>query len=219
MLLAKNAPGFAAAPCYVGAILDVVSYKLVRRRNRRGNALTRPSDSLRVVISPVYANGTALLQAFGRRGAHCVAVSSGPDAPGFRSRFAREKVLLGAPPAPSFVDWLLSRRDLHGAIVVPAGDETLVELNARRAELAGDFLLCAPPASVCRVALDKSALALACAENGRAAPRTVADPAGLSASDFDDAAGLGFPALVKPCLSHDFRDTFAAKAIAVNSPD
>jgi predicted ATP-grasp superfamily ATP-dependent carboligase len=183
-----------------------------------GNRLKRSSESLSVVVSPVFVNGTALLQAFGRRGAYCVAVSSDPDAPGFHSRFAREKVLLGAPPAPSFADWLLSRRDLYGAIVVPTGDEAVAELDARRGELSPHFRLCLPPPFACQVALDKSRLASLCAENAIPAPRTVAAPLDLDSSDLDAAAGLGFPALVKPCMSDDFQRAFTVKAFPVASP-
>ncbi|MCD6404896.1 MAG: hypothetical protein J7M19_03630, partial [Planctomycetes bacterium] len=78
--------------------------------------MTKSYRPLSVIISPVFVNGTSLLRAFGRRGAHCVAVSSRRDVSGFASRFAHEKVLLpqlGQLPG-LFADWLLSRRDLYG---------------------------------------------------------------------------------------------------------
>lgn len=182
--------------------------------------MKRSSKSLPVIVSPVIVNGTACLRALGRRGAYCVAVSAEKDAPGFRSRFAREKVLLAAETlhAGGFTDWLLSRTDLYGGIVVPTDDTILAELDAHRDALSPRFRLAIPSAPVCAVALDKSALARVAAEAGIPIPKTASHAVELPPEAFEDAAGVGFPAIVKPCFGADFGPAFGKKALVFDSP-
>lgn len=170
-----------------------------------------------VIVSPVFVNGTTLLRAFGRRGAHCVAVSSRRDVSGFASRFAREKVFLpGLGRLPGLLaDWLLSRRDLYGALVIPTGDEILAQINANRDRLENKYRLCIPQEAVCRVALDKAKLADVAADAGIPSPRTVPVP---TSGPADKAGTLGFPVLVKPRYCIDFQRAFRSKLVLAQSP-
>jgi len=168
-----------------------------------------------VVVSPVFVNGTAFLSAFGARGEHCVAVASSPDVAGFRSRFAREKVILKHRGAGGeFVEWLLSRRDLDGALVIPTGDEALGELDARRDEVEARFRVSIPPRRACEVALDKSKLAQVCTENNIPIPRTAVAEVGGGRDAAALAGEVGsFPIVVKPSMGEDFHRLHRAKLL------
>lgn len=170
-----------------------------------------------VIVSPVFVNGTSVLRAFARRGAHCVAVSSRADVPGFSTRSAAEKVLLPemAGPGDTFTRWLLSRSDLHGGLVIPTGDEVVAELDANRKVLEGVFRLCIPTREVCDIALDKWKLAEAALRADVPTPRTVlCGPDGRQAS-WDG----GFPVLVKPCYCIEFSRLFNRKALVTNTSE
>lgn len=183
--------------------------------------MPRPSGRLPVVVCPVHLNGTESLRAFGRRGAYCVAVSDTEDIPGFRSRFASEKVVLpvcSASAAP-LTRWLRSRSDLYGGLVIPTTDEVLAELHAHREELGAHYRLVIPPERSCEVALDKALHGIVSLECGIPAPRMVEHPESLSNSELSAAGGLGFPVVVKPCRCDDFQRAFGRKLDVVNSPD
>jgi predicted ATP-grasp superfamily ATP-dependent carboligase len=164
-----------------------------------------------VVVSPVFVNGTAVLRAFAGRSAKCVAVSSRRDVPGFATRAAAEKVYLPEMESRgnALTEWLLSRGDLRGALVIPTGDEIIAELDANRAVLADKFRLCIPSHDVCEIALDKMKLAEAAEAAGVPAPGTVLwrGEGGVAGSPFD------FPVLVKPCYCITFSRAFGRKAI------
>lgn len=171
-----------------------------------------------VIVSPVFINGTAFLRAFGKMGAHTVAVSGDPRVSGFSSRWTRERVVLpNAGEAPGrMTQWLLDRSDLHGGIVIPTGDEVVVELDSHRNVLAPRYRLSLPPARACEIALDKWKLAQVCASHDIPAPRTVLLDERTS---LDTAGGLGFPVVVKPCYGIDFQRAYGGKLLVVDSPE
>jgi D-aspartate ligase len=170
-----------------------------------------------VIVSPVFVNGTSVLRAFARRGAHCVAVSSRADVPGFATRAAAEKVLLPdmASSDGAFAQWLFSRKDLYGALVIPTADEVVAELDANRKALEKAFMLSLPSHEVCEMALDKWKLAEASLRARVPTPRTV-----LCRLDDPEASwDAGFPALVKPCYCIKFSRLFGRKALLANTAD
>jgi predicted ATP-grasp superfamily ATP-dependent carboligase len=148
-------------------------------------------------------------------------VSDSPDVAGFRSRFAREKIVLpiGSAAGGALAAWLLSRSDLYGGLVIPTTDEVIAELNAHRRELSAHYRLVLPPHRACEVALDKALHARVSRDCDIPAPRTIEHPESLSAAELSNAAGLGFPAIVKPCGGDDFQRAFSRKLDVVNSPD
>lgn len=171
-----------------------------------------------VIVSPVFVNGTAVMRALSRRGAHCVAVSSREGVAGFATRYAREKVFLPEMETTKgvFADWLLERRDLYGALVIPTGDEIVAEVNAERDRLSEHYRLCIPDESTCRIALDKAMLLSAADDAGVVNPLTIQHPA--DADDWE-SRGVGFPAIVKPCYCIDFSRAFGRKIAIVNNRD
>lgn len=186
--------------------------------DNRGSRVKPESAKLTVIVSPVVVNGTAVLRAFGRLGAHTVAVASNPDTPGFASRCAGEKVALPGCGGERgvFTRWLLSREDLHGGIVIPTSDELVAELNEYRQDLQGKYLLAIPPPYACEVALDKALLAQLCEETGIPSPVTVKV---TESTDLSSAGGLSFPVLVKPCYGADFQRTYTDKVVLARTED
>ncbi len=182
---------------------------------KRGTDHTGRSERLLpVVVSPVFINGMSVLRAFRRRGARCVAVSSRREVAGFWTRAASEKVLLSDMEAEPgvFTQWLLSRPDLAGAMIIPTGDEIVAELDENRALLEGRFRLLIPGSRACRVALDKLKLARAAEAAGVAGPVTV-EVAGDGPVTMP--ANLAFPVMVKPRYCIEFSRVFARKVAVI----
>lgn len=196
----------------------MLSYRAGPRRLCLENALPK-RERLKAIVAPAFVNGSTIVSQLGRRGVRCTAVSYQDGVPGLRSRFAAEKVLLpGIIDHPeSLTGWLVSRADLHGALVVPTADDILARLDADRDALAGRFRLVLAPRAAVEVALDKSILMRICSDAEIPVPRTV-DASALSDSDCETAAGLGFPVVVKPCYGTAFERAFHAKIITAVSP-
>lgn len=158
------------------------------------------------------------MRAFARRGAYCVAIGATAEVPGFKSRLAREKVVLpDCGQRGVLSEWLIGRKDLYGGLVIPTGDDVIAELHANRSTLAPHYRLVLPPGYACEVALDKDKLARVAADAGIPTPRFVGTE-GLDGKALDDAAGMGFPVLVKPRYGIDFRRAFQKKVLVAENP-
>jgi predicted ATP-grasp superfamily ATP-dependent carboligase len=168
-----------------------------------------------VIVAPVHVNGLCVVREMARKGAYVVAVDTDGGSLGFRSRCVRERVLIDPPAqAPgTFAKWLLSRRDLDGAIVVPTDDFLVREIAGAYDELKSRFrLACAPPEAV-RTALDKD-LAYAAAESaGVPHPRTCTLDPGCDLAEA--GAHIGLPALLRPAFSISFYRRFHTKSFVV----
>jgi len=169
-----------------------------------------------VVVAPVFVNGTAVVREMALKGAWVVAVDSSWDSPGLHSRHAREKVRLPSPGEKpgAFTEYLLGRRDLYGALVVPTDDFYLREVSRNREALEGHYRLCISHGDAVEVALHKDLADAAALRAGIAVPAKAAldRPADLEAA----AAKVGFPAIVKPLFSIAFNRDFGRKVFQVD---
>jgi len=179
--------------------------------------MTRQNGRQSVVVAPVFVNGVCIAREMARKGAHVVAVDTKPGAVGFRSRYVSECVVLGSPQDEpgAFRRWLLSRRDLYGAIVVPTDDFFVRELSEGYDALSRHYRLAVSPGRAVGIALDKMRSYEAAWEIGVATPRTRRINRG---SDIEAAAEhVGFPALLKPVFSIAFYGRFGTKLFVVNN--
>ena len=161
-------------------------------------------------------NGTHLLREFGGKGAYTVAADPNPGAIGFKSRYAREHVVL---PDPAHTEgglarMLLQRRDLYGGIVVPSDDFYVREIHKHYDELSGRYLLAVSPGESTAIALDKDAAYAAAAEVGLEVPATMRVASADQLASAVEHTGL--PAILRAAFSLAFVREFGCKNFLVN---
>jgi predicted ATP-grasp superfamily ATP-dependent carboligase len=149
----------------------------------------------------------AVIRSLGRRGLHVIAADHDRRSPGFRSRYAAERIVLPDPAADpaGAVDRLhalaaAGRVDL----IVPVTDEVLLPLSDARERFDGLCVLAIPDRAALATAGDKAATLELARRLGVPVPPTVvartADEALSAASD------LGWPVVLKPAASRVVRD-------------
>jgi predicted ATP-grasp superfamily ATP-dependent carboligase len=160
-----------------------------------------------LVTDAARGSAIAFIRSLGRRGIEVVAADHRPHAPGFRSRYAAQRLLYPHPGAEpeKVVDRLLdeaARRDVD--LIVPVSDEVLLPLSAARDRFAGTCALALPGAAALATVIDKGATLALGRRLGVPTPRTAlarsADEALAAAPE------LGWPVVVKPVASRAYRD-------------
>jgi predicted ATP-grasp superfamily ATP-dependent carboligase len=178
------------------------------------NAVTRV-----LVTDAARGSAIAIIRSLGRRGIDVVAADHRPRAPGFRSRFAAQRLLYPDPAAApdAVIEQLLgeaARREVD--LIVPVSDEVLLPLSAARDRFAGVCTLALPDAGALATVIDKGATLALGRRLGVPAPRTAlarsVDEALAAAPD------LGWPLVVKPVASRVYRDG-AVEAFEVGYAD
>ena len=149
----------------------------------------------------------AVIRSLGRRGLHVIATDHDRRSPGFRSRYAAERIVLPDPAAdPAGVVDRLHALAAAGRVdlIVPVTDEVLLPLSDARERFDGLCALAIPDRAALATAGDKAATLDLARRLGVPVPPTVvartADEALAAASD------LGWPVVLKPASSRVVRD-------------
>ena len=149
----------------------------------------------------------AVIRSLGRRGLHVIATDHDRRSPGFRSRYAAERIVLPDPAAdPAGVVDRLHALAAAGRVdlIVPVTDEVLLPLSDARERFDGLCALAIPDRAALATAGDKAATLELARRLGVPVPPTVvartADEALAAASD------LGWPVVLKPASSRVVRD-------------
>jgi predicted ATP-grasp superfamily ATP-dependent carboligase len=144
----------------------------------------------------------AVIRSLGRRGLHVIAADHDRRSPGFRSRYAGERLVMPDPRAdPAGVVERLHDVAAAGRVdlIVPVTDEVLLPLSEARERFAGLCTLAVPDRAALATVTDKAATVELARELGVPVPPTAlartADEA-LAA-----APGLGWPVVLKPSAS------------------
>ena len=118
------------------------------------------SDVARVLVTDA-ARGSAIafIRSLGRRGIEVIAGDHRPRAPGFRSRYAAQRLLYPDPAASpdTMIEQLLdeaARREVD--LVVPVSDEVLLPLSAARDRFSGICELALPDAGAPQLKLRRA---------------------------------------------------------------
>jgi predicted ATP-grasp superfamily ATP-dependent carboligase len=161
------------------------------------------SCMVRVLVTDA-ARGSAIafIRSLGRRGVHVVAADHRPRSPGFRSRYASERLLYPDPAvAPeAAIDGLLDAAERRQVdLIVPVTDEVLLPLSAARERFAGICALALPEPDALTTVTDKRETLALGRRLGVPTPRTAV------AHSVDEAlraaVELGWPVVVKPVAS------------------
>lgn len=175
--------------------------------------------STAVIVCPSFVNGIHLLREFSRRGAYTVAADPDAGSLGFKSRCAREHMVLPDPrEAPGALsEILLGREDLYGGIVVPSDDYYVREIHRHYDELSRHYKLAVSPGESTAIALHKEAAYEAASQVGLEIPVTieVADEDSLAAA----AERTGLPAILRSSFSLEFGREFGRKNFPITNLD
>jgi predicted ATP-grasp superfamily ATP-dependent carboligase len=172
-----------------------------------------------LVTDAARGSAIAFIRSLGRRGIEVVAADHRARAPGFRSRYAAQRVLYPDPAvAPdAAIEQLLDeagRREID--LIVPVSDEVLLPLSAVRERFADVCALALPDPGALATVVDKGATLALGRRLGVPTPRTAL------ARNVDEAleaaSELGWPVVVKPVASRVYRDG-AVEAFQVGYAD
>lgn len=165
--------------------------------------------------------GLAVIRSLGRMGVPVVVLRYHAEDFGYGSRWAGERVECPHPERDTagFLAVLDRLADRYpGALLVPPSDiaVTVVAEHADALRARG-FVVAAPPVGAVRICLDKSATHEFALAHGVAAPATsvLRDAADLHRF----AADHGFPAVLKPLVSHRYKAVFHRKWTRVDDLD
>ena len=158
----------------------------------------------------------AFIRSLGRRGWRVTAADTDRRSPGFRSRFATDRLVYPAPStrADEAVEAIHDTVCRTGVdLVIPITDEIGLPIAAARDRFAGVAMLALPDAVALGVARDKAAtLALAERLGVPVPPTRVVTGADAAIA----AAGeLGWPVVIKPQVSREARDDGTVDAFTV----
>jgi predicted ATP-grasp superfamily ATP-dependent carboligase len=165
------------------------------------SAMHEPSRDAPSVLVTDAARGSALaiLRSLGRAGWRVVAADASRSALGFRSRFARARVVTPAPDRDpkGFVEAILAAARAHRIdLVIPVTDAAILPLSAARERFAGTSRLALPAPEALEAAWDKLRTVELGSRLGIPVPRTclVRDAGEALAC----APQLGWPLVMKP---------------------
>jgi predicted ATP-grasp superfamily ATP-dependent carboligase len=175
---------------------------------------------LRVLVTDAgRGSAIAVLRSLGRRGIDVIAADSRADSPGFRSRYAGERLVYPDPadgPAP-VVDVLHREAVRRGVdLVIPVSDDVLLPLSAARERFEGVCALAIPDREALACVTDKQATLALAHRLGVPAPRSALV---RTVAEAQRAAGdIGWPIVVKPVSSRVVSDA-ALESFSVTYAD
>ena len=169
-----------------------------------------------LVTDAARGSAIAFIRSLGRRGWRVIAADSDPRSPGFRSRYAAERLIYPHPPtAPrEFVSVLWeAARDRGIDLVIPITDAAILPLSAARHRFEGICKLALPEPGALEAVTNKLET-LALAERLQVpVPRTrLVHTADEAREQWRD---LGWPVVLKPQASRLYRDQSAVEAFTV----
>jgi len=169
--------------------------------------------------------GLAAVRALGPHGVPVVVVHYDERDTAHASKWVHEALSCPHPDhdEPAFVAFLIMLAARYpGSLLVPASDRALVILagHAERLSQAG-YLVAAPSEWTIRTCLDKSATYALAEQCGVPSPRTIALSGIEDIERYAAAADRsdGFPAVLKPTMSHLYLAKFGRKWTLVDSPE
>lgn len=171
-----------------------------------------------VVVSG-YTMALAVVRALGEAGVPVVLVHYGPKDIAQTSRNVVAAIRVPDPMVDEdgFVDALVLRaRELGGAVLIPASDESAVAVSRHLQRLADLYRVAAPPWEVTERFIDKSKTYALAEAAGVPAPRTVLP--GSEEELLEAAGSIGYPVLLKPAESHLFTERFKRKMVRAATP-
>ena len=158
----------------------------------------------------------SIIRSFGSRGWDVIAADSDARSPGFRSRFATERLCYPSPasaPDEMVASLYETARGRHVDLIVPVTDEIILPLSRARRRFSGICALAIPEADALSRVSDKQATLELARELRVPVPRTALVTNGREASE--QAESFGWPLALKPQASRIYRDGEGIESFAV----
>lgn len=176
-----------------------------------------PTDPAAIVLSG-FVVGLGPIRSLGERGVRVVLGATDPTDPARTSRYVTETLDLPDPAMEeeAFLVALEAAATRYpGAVLIPAGDDTLIAVSRNRERLAECFRVACADWSAVSIFVDKQNTYELAASAGVAVPHTVVP---RSIEDVERyAAEATYPVLVKPSQSHLYVARFGRKLTGVEN--
>lgn len=161
-------------------------------------------------------NGLSIIRSLGRRGIHVVAVDYDRKALGFSSKYACECIVAPDPGVDKdeFLSFVLENSNKWaGSLLIPIQDKELAIFSYHKEELSRYHILPIPDWEATRKILDKKETYEMAARLNIPIPKTIS----LDSVESPDSLqnNIGYPCLLKPRISHEFRRKFGRKAFII----
>ncbi|HEV3407616.1 MAG TPA: ATP-grasp domain-containing protein [Gaiellaceae bacterium] len=157
-----------------------------------------------------------MIRSLGRRGIHVVAADSNPRSPGFRSRYAAERLVYPPPTIDGQATVTALARaasERRIDLVIPVGEGTTVLVSGARERFGDGTVLALPDAEAFETARDKLATVELAARLGVPTPRTIL--VRTAAEALRHAADLRWPVVLKPQASRKVLERGEMEAFGV----
>jgi predicted ATP-grasp superfamily ATP-dependent carboligase len=161
-------------------------------------------------------SAVSVIRSLRRKGMRVIAADDDPYSPGFRSRYADERVRYPPPRSEpdALVETLLAvARERRVDLIVPVTDDTILPLIAARERFDGVSKLALPDAVNWARARDKEETRELARRLGVPTPRTAL--VATVAEARSEAARLGWPVVLKPQASRVYADGGSIEALSV----
>jgi predicted ATP-grasp superfamily ATP-dependent carboligase len=158
----------------------------------------------------------AIIRSLGRRGWRVIAADSDPRSPGFRSRYAAERLCYPPPetaPRDLVATLLRVARDRQVDLIIPVTDAVILPLSESRAEFEAVCAVAMPDAAALEVVTNKLKTLELAERLGVPTPRTALVNTVQEAAERGPA--LGWPVVLKPQNSRLYREHAAIEAFTV----
>jgi D-aspartate ligase len=179
-----------------------------------------PSSLPPAVVVSGHIMALGVVRSLGAAGIPSIVVGYRDDDLAHASRWVTRAVRAARPDEDPdrFIEALAALGpSVSGSPLIPASDEALVAVAARKTELQQWYRVACPEESIVRQIIHKEHTYALAHRIGVPAPRSVLV---RSASDLDrHAEAFGFPCLLKPSQSHLYQDHFGRKMVRVDSMD
>jgi D-aspartate ligase len=173
---------------------------------------------LPAVVLSAHTMGLGVIRSLGSMGIPVRSIYYEKNDMGYVSRYVSDRRHFCHPERheQEFIERLLEySKTCQGALLVPADDATLGIVSKHKDLLKSHYLVACPEWSVTQTFLDKKHTYAIAESIGVPAPRTIRLE---SAGDLEKIADtLGFPCLIKPCISHQYFENLRKKLVRASN--
>lgn len=170
------------------------------------------------IVLGSHTMGLAIIRSLGQVGVPVIVVCYGREDMGYRSKYVKECLFTESPESSedAFLDVLLHCNQKYGKCVVfPSDDASLWVVAKNKAYLSAYHFLACPDWELVNLVVDKKRTYALAAQNDIPSPRTMVPEDESEVESFCEL--IGYPCLIKPCLSHRYYDHFKKKMTRVEN--
>lgn len=166
----------------------------------------------------LFDTGLMAVRSLGRAGIRVIGVDADPRMPGFKSRYCAARQCPDPVAQPdALVDFLCTEARAAGrrGMLFPASDAHVLFVSRKREALSAYFDFALPPADVVEAILNKRAQYELAVRAGIPNPQTFFPETRQNVESIRNR--ISYPAFVKPCYTHLWKQHFDTKGFRVDS--